>query len=178
MPAPMPPGAPGFQETHSAPWHHTGMLKVILVLSILIQAAPVFAGPEAVKAVNTDANGLALKGYDPVAYFVDGKPVPGSPALQHEWNGAIWRFASAANRERFIEAPEAYAPQFGGFCAWAVSRNYTADTDPDAFDIVGGKLYLNYSRLVQLRWKVNREDNIRKGEQNWPKLTQAGKGTK
>lgn len=123
-----------------------------------------------VKAVNADESGVALKGFDAVAYFVDGKAVPGLPQFEHTWSGTRWRFASAANRDRFAQAPEAYAPQFGGYCAWAVSRNYTADTDPEAFDIVNGKLYLNYSKLVQLRWKMSREENIRKGEQNWPRL--------
>jgi hypothetical protein len=154
------------------------MLKLVLVLAFLSSAPPALAADDPVKRVNTDASGLALKGYDPVAYFVDGKPVPGLVTLQYEWNGATWRFAIAANRARFIADPAAYAPQFGGYCAWAVSRKYTADTDPDAFDIVDGKLYLNYSRLVQLRWTVSRQDNIRKAEQNWPKLTEPARGAK
>jgi len=131
-----------------------------------------------VKPVNTDADGLALKGYDAVAYVIDGKAIRGRADLRYEWNGATWLFATATNRDRFVKEPEAYAPQFGGYCAWAVSRNYTADIDPEAFEIVGGKLYLNYSKLVQLRWRVNRDENIRQGEQNWPQLTQATKGTR
>ena len=154
------------------------MLTLVFFLTLLIHAAPALAADDPIKPVNTDTSGLALKGYDPVAYFVDGKAVPGLPALQYEWNGATWRFANAANRERFIKDPAAFAPQFGGYCAWAVRRNYTADTDPDAFDIVDGRLYLNYSKLVQLSWKVNRQENIRKADQNWPKLPQAAKGTK
>jgi hypothetical protein len=128
--------------------------------------------------VNTDASGLALHGYDAVAYFSDGKPVEGSATFEHQWNGATWRFVSAANRDRFAQDPGAYAPQFGGYCAWAVSRNYTADIDPAAFDIVNGKLFLNYSKLVRLRWKVDRAENIRKADHNWPRLTQAVKGAK
>ena len=154
------------------------MLKVIFVLALFIPAAPAFAADEPVKTINTDPRGLALKGYDPVAYFADGKAVEGSSTLQFEWGGATWRFATAANRDRFMKDPGSFAPQFGGYCAWAVSRNYTADIDPNAFEIVGGKLYLNYSKLVQLRWNVNREENIRKAGQNWPRLTQAAKGTK
>jgi YHS domain-containing protein len=174
----MPEGCRRFLETAAAPKHHTGMLKVILVFALLISSAPSVAAGEPVKAVNTDANGLALKGYDPVAYFAEGKAVKGSSALHYEWNGATWRFATFTNRERFMNDPEAYAPRFGGFCAWAVSRNYTADIDPEAFDIVDGKLYLNYSKFVQLRWKAFRDANIRKAEQNWPKLLQGTKGTK
>jgi YHS domain-containing protein len=153
------------------------MVKGILVLALLTPAISVVAAGGPTTAINTDESGLALKGYDPVAYFVDGRAVEGSPALPYEWNGATWRFASAANRERFIRNPKAYAPQFGGYCAWAVSRNYTADIDPDAFDVVAGKLYLNYSKLVQLRWKMNRDENIRKAQRNWPRLTQGAKGT-
>jgi YHS domain-containing protein len=141
-------------------------------------AAPPVAADEPVKPVNTDSAGVALKGYDVVTYFTDGKPVKGSTAHEHHWAGATWRFATPENRDRFAQHPEAYAPQFGGYCAWAVSRNYTAEIDPEAFDIVNGKLYLNYSKLVQLRWKVWRAEYIRKAEQNWPKLTQPAKGTK
>jgi hypothetical protein len=151
------------------------MLKVVLLIAGLMTAAP--SAAESVAPVNADANGLALKGYDPVAYFTDRRAVPGLPALQHAWNGATWRFATPANRDLFAKDPEKYAPQFGGYCAWAVSRNYTADVDPDAYEIVSGKLYLNYSRFVQLRWRQRREENIRKGEENWPKL-QAGREAK
>src|SRR5512134_1991711 len=76
------------------------------------------------------SGGLALKGYDPVAYFNDGKAVEGSDQFTHEWNGANWRFASAEHRDAFASEPEKYAPQFGGYCAWAVSHGYTAKGDP------------------------------------------------
>jgi hypothetical protein len=146
------------------------MRKLVLILVLITAAnAPGYAD-NPVKPLNTDESGLALKGFDAVAYLVDGRAVPGVPQFEHTWGGARWRFSSAANRDRFAQSPEAYAPQFGGYCAWAVSRNYTADIDPEAFDIVGGKLYLNYSKLVQLRWKMSREENIRKAEQNWPRL--------
>jgi len=144
---------------------------------LLISLGPIGVladGP--VKPVNTDALGIALHGYDAVAYFTDGQAVKGSPDFSHTWNGATWHFATAAHRDRFAAAPEAYAPQFGGYCAWAVSRNYTADIDPEAFEIVNGKLYLNYSTGVQLRWKLNRSDNIVKGEANWRGLLAGTKG--
>ena len=153
------------------------MRMPVLILTIVFATAGLAAdGP--ITQVNADANGLALHGYDAVAYFSDGKPAEGSAKFEHQWNGATWRFVSAANRDRFAQDPVAYAPQFGGFCAWAISRNYTADTDPAAFDIVNGKLYLNYSKLVQLRWKVDRADNIRKADHNWPTLARAVKGAK
>lgn len=126
-------------------------------------------GPPAT-AVNVDAEGVALHGHDAVAYHTQGRAVRGTARFEHVWNGARWRFASAANRDAFAAAPDRYAPQFGGYCAWAVSRNYTADIDPDAFAVVDGKLYVNYSSLVQARWRLDRDANIVKGHRNWPGL--------
>lgn len=96
-------------------------------------------------------DGIAIDGTDPVAYFTEGAPVAGDPAITHDWMGATWRFASAANNDAFVADPESYAPQFGGYCAWAVSEGYTASTTPEAWSIVDGKLYLNYSRRIQRR---------------------------
>ena len=126
-------------------------------------------GPPAA-AVKVDAQGVALHGHDAVAYFIVGKAVPGTPRFEHQWNGARWRFSSAANRDAFAKAPEHYAPQFGGYCSWAVSRHYTADIDPNAFIVVNGKLYVNYSTAVQARWQVDRDGNITKAGGNWPGL--------
>jgi YHS domain-containing protein len=113
---------------------------------------------------------LALSGYDAVAYFTESKAVPGKAEFEHAWNGARWRFASAANRDRFAAAPESYAPQFGGYCAWAVSRGYTASGDPNAWSVVGGKLYLNYSMKVRAQWEQDVPGNIAKGVANWPSV--------
>lgn len=122
------------------------------------------------KPVNTTFTGVAIKGYDPVAYFTAAKPVKGSADYAHEWNGAEWRFASAGNRDLFKAEPEKYAPQFGGYCAWAVSRGYTAGIDPDAWKIVEGRLYLNYSAKVQAQWAEDVSGNIAKARANWPKI--------
>lgn len=126
---------------------------------------PVEAGP-----VNTDSEGVAIEGYDPVAYFKSGKPVRGSGKFTAKHNGATWRFSSAANRDAFAKSPGAFAPQFGGHCAWAVSRGYTASIDPRAWKVVGGKLYLNYSIGVQRQWSADIPGNIAKGNANWPGL--------
>ena len=142
---------------------------VALTMTVGIMAPVLAQGPPA-SAVNVDAEGVALHGHDPVAYFTDGKAVPGAARFEHQWNGARWRFSSAANRDAFAKAPDTYAPQFGGYCSWAVSRNYTADVDPNAFAVVNGKLYLNYSTDVQTRWRVDRDGNITKAEANWPGL--------
>ena len=121
------------------------------------------AGP-----VNASSGGVAIEGYDPVAYFKAGKPVRGSSEFTATYDGATWRFASAANRDAFAAKPSAFAPQFGGYCAWAVSQGYTAKIDPDAWKIVEGKLYLNYSKSVQGRWAQDIPGNIKKGNANWP----------
>ncbi|MEO8195370.1 MAG: YHS domain-containing (seleno)protein [Thermoanaerobaculia bacterium] len=129
------------------------------------------ASASALTPVNrTLFGGVAIDGWDPVAYFTDSKPVEGNKQFTFEWNGAIWHFASAAHRELFVQAPEKYAPQYGGYCAWAVSQGYTADIDPQAWKIEGGRLFLNYSLDVQKKWAVDIPGNIVKADANWPKL--------
>lgn len=118
----------------------------------------------------TDDDGLAIRGTDPVAYFTQGKPVPGVAAYEYVWNNATWRFVSAENRDKFMANPEKYAPQYGGFCAWAVSQGYTASIDPNAWRIVDGKLYLNYSQRIQKRWEKDISGNIAKADANWPQV--------
>ena len=137
-------------------------------------AALVFAAPLAAHAAPEIYTGLlsstAVGGYDPVAYFTDGKPVQGSSAFAHEWKGVTWRFANAKNRDQFKASPEKYAPQYGGYCAWAVSQGYTAKGDPNHWKVVGGKLYLNYDQNVQKRWAKDIPGNIAKGDKNWPQV--------
>ena len=142
-----------------------GML--LLVLSGISFATTAAAGG----VVNSSfLGGVAIEGTDPVAYFRDGRPVEGSSDYEHEWMGATWRFVSAANRDAFAADPEKYAPQYGGYCAWAVSQGYTAKIDPEAWKIVDGRLYLNYSKDVQAEWSEDIPGNIGKGDANWPKL--------
>lgn len=114
------------------------------------------------------ASGAAIRGYDPVAYFAERKPVRGSREFTFEWNGAVWRFKNAENRDLFAENPEMYAPQYGGYCAWAVSQGYTARIDPDAWSIYDGKLYLNYSLRIRRRWSNDIPGNVARGDANWP----------
>ena len=125
---------------------------------------------EGVEPVNKDGARLALRGYDAVAYFGEGGPAEGRAEFTHEWNGARWLFKSAENRDRFARNPEAYAPQYGGYCSYAVAHGYTADADPLAWKIVGGKLYLNYNLEVRGLWEQDVPGFIRKGEQNWPQF--------
>ena len=130
-------------------------------------AAPASAKSE----INSSFIGsVAIDGTDPVAYFLEGRAVDGSSSFSHDWDGAEWHFASAANRDAFAAAPEDFAPRFGGYCAWAVSQGYTASIDPEAWTVHKGKLYLNYSKGVQGNWSQDIPGNIAKGESNWPKV--------
>ena len=113
-------------------------------------------------------DGIAIRGADPVAYFTQGEAVIGSSEFEHEWNGTTWRFASAEHRDLFASNPEDYAPQYGGYCAWAVSQGVTAPVEPDAWRIVDGKLYLNYDQRIQQRWEQDVEGNIARADENWP----------
>ena len=125
---------------------------------ILAQAGPVVY----------QENGIAIKGTDPVAYFRQGQPVTGSTQFTYQWGGATWRFSSAENRDLFAANPDRYAPQYGGFCAFAVSRGYTAPIDPNAWTIVDGKLYLNFNQRVHNQWSRDIPGNIAKADRNWP----------
>jgi YHS domain-containing protein len=109
----------------------------------------------------------AIKGYDPVAYFTESKPTKGKPEFTTTWQEATWYFASAKNRDLFKSAPEKYAPQYGGFCAYGVSRNYKVKIEPEAWAIVDGKLYLNYDLDVAKEWNTNRAGYIKKADANW-----------
>ena len=111
---------------------------------------------------------VAIRGADPVAYFTESAYVAGSDQFTHEWGDATWYFASADNRDLFASDPEKYAPQYGGFCAWAVSQGSTAPIDPTAWRIVDGKLYLNFNENVQNRWSQDIPGNIAKADANWP----------
>ncbi len=124
----------------------------------------------AIDPVFSSWRGLAIRGYDPVAYFSDGRPVEGSGEHSFEWKGATWRFASAENRKRFAADPQRYAPQYGGYCAYAVAHGTTAATDPEAWRIVDDKLYLNLDRDIQALWVEDISGFIRKADENWPML--------
>ena len=138
-------------------------------LAIGLAIGAVAPGLAAAGPINVE-DGTALSGYDPVAYFTEGAPRAGDPAITAEWGGASWRFVSTANRDAFLAAPETFAPQFGGYCAWAVAEGSLAPIDPDAWSIVGGKLYLNYSSRIRRKWEGDIPGNIARAEANWPGL--------
>jgi hypothetical protein len=133
-------------------------------------AAPLALAADRVDPVNHDRRGIAIEGYDPVAYFTEARPVKGDGAYTHFWRGATWRFATPGHRDMFAQAPEQYAPQYGGFCAYAVSENYTAKIDPQAWKVVDGKLYLNYNKAVRATWEKTQPARIAAADRNWPGL--------
>lgn len=139
--------------------------------TLFLAAALAFAAPALAQKAEVYSSwlGAAIRGTDPVAYFTEGKPVEGSRKFTHEWKGATWRFASAANRDAFAAAPEKYAPQYGGYCAYGVANGYTVSTVPEAWSIVGGKLYLNYSLAVRSDWLKDVPGHIGKANANWPR---------
>jgi YHS domain-containing protein len=150
--------------------------KCLTIIFILVAGAT-FAGlpgsavagssASPVAAVNT-ADGLALKGYNSVAYFTDGQPTKGADQYSFQWKGVTYRFASAENLKRFKADPEKYLPQYGGYCAYAMSLDRIADIDPHRWAIVGGKLYLNNDFLAQNLWSLNKSGNIASADRNWP----------
>ncbi|WP_445174944.1 YHS domain-containing (seleno)protein [Microcoleus sp.] len=114
--------------------------------------------------------GVALDGQDVVAYFTQSKLVMGVSQFKHNWGGTTWMFASAANRDMFANNPEKYAPQYGGYCAQGTSEGNLVVTQPDAWKIVNGKLYLNYDKTVQAQWMGDIPGHIASANKNWPAI--------
>ena len=138
------------------------MLAVFLSTSLSALAIdPVYTGLFSDKAI---------KGYDTVAYFTQGAAVEGDEEFSTEYLGATWLFTSQENLDLFVEDPEKYAPQYGGYCAYAVSLNKTASIKPELFTIEDGKLYLNYNKKINDKWLENREQYILDADKNWPGL--------
>ncbi len=143
-------------------------LKLAFAL-VLATAAPAFAGP-----IN-EVGGIAIKGYDPVAYFTDNAAVRGSDAFTAQHEGVTYRFATAANRDAFVANPARYVPQYGGFCAYGTAEGYKAVIDPQAFSIVDGKLYLNYNNDIRAKWQKDVPGYIIRGDKNWPAVSRTTK---
>lgn len=143
------------------------LLGMTLALPALTMATrPAMAAEPPVFAID----GIAIRGADPVAFFTDGAPVQGSPDHALMWDGAIWHFSSAANMERFEMNPTAYAPRYGGYCAFAMSRGYIAASVPEAWTIHEDRLYLNFSLSVRSRWATDIPGNIAKADAHWPAI--------
>ncbi len=122
-----------------------------------------------------EVNGVAIKGYDPVAFFKDNKPVRGKDDLRFQYKGSTFVFANADNRAAFAAEPEKYAPQYGGYCAFGTARGYKADIDPATFTVIDGRLYLNYNAQVQKEWAADRTRFIRQADERWPTVAKTEK---
>jgi YHS domain-containing protein len=144
------------------------MKKLSILLLALGLALPVVAQTKTL--LNVDKSGVAIQGYDPVAFFTDNKPVKGSPDFVTKQDGAIYYFASKEHRDLFKSNPAKYEPVFGGYCAYGVSRGKLVEIDVDAFQIVDGKLLLQYSRGVRDDFNKDSAGNLAKAQSNWPAL--------
>ena len=144
------------------------LFKISAVILILIICVPLQSADK--PQVNVDKKGVAIKGYDPVAYHTLGKPTPGTAENSLLWNGATWLFANGEHLELFESSPEKYAPAYGGYCAYAMASGRWVDIDPRAWKIVEGKLYLNFSLKVQKKWEKDISGYIRKADRHWVEI--------
>ena len=142
------------------------MKRFSILLAAILLSSSTFA--QDVKYYSS--NGTAIKGYDPVAYFVEKKAIKGSDSYTLNWSGSKWKFMSQANLDSFKIAPQKYAPQYGGYCAYGCSENHLAPTDPNAWTIVNNKLYLNYNLNVKKSWVKDTTNLIKIAEANFPVL--------
>jgi YHS domain-containing protein len=136
-----------------------------LVLVLIATTGHAFA-----EAHNLDANGVAIKGYDPVAYFTQEKAVKGDASITSEYNGATYYFASNDHKATFDNNPAQYVPAYGGHCAFGASQGYLVDIEPDKFKVVDGKLYLNFNTRAQKLWLQDTPGHIKRANTNWPNL--------
>ena len=142
-------------------------MKTISGILISITFVLLVAGFGVSAAGQAPASDVAIKGYDTVAYFKEGKALRGSESFTFQWHGMTWYFLSRENRDLFAGSPEKYAPQYDGWCAWAMTESRLAITDPEVWKIVNGKLYLNCSREAYGKWSSDIPGNIKKADQNW-----------
>lgn len=140
-------------------------LITVVISSLLFYACQI---PDSgTKFISRTTNGLAIAGYDTVAYHTIDAAAKGKPEYEYVWGGAKWLFSNAENRDRFAAAPEAYAPEYGGFCSWSISENNLMEADPNAWKLIDGKLYLIQSETVKKNWEKNQANLIEKGNKNW-----------
>jgi YHS domain-containing protein len=149
------------------------MKRLILIMALAMMGLPALA--QIKMLVNTDKTGVAIQGYDPVAFFTDNQPVKGDQKFLAKHDGAIYFFASKEHKDLFKENPAKYEPSFGGYCAYGVSRKRLVEIDVNAFQIVDGKLLLQYSKGIRDDFNQNQAGNLAKANANWPALV-ANKG--
>jgi hypothetical protein len=145
------------------------MLTRRALIAAFAACAVLAAGPLRAGSIDVFAtDGVAINGYDPVAYFTEGAPRQGRADLSLKWKGAMWRFASEANRAAFEMNPRRYAPAYGGYCAYAMTQGAIATTVPEAWTIHEGRLYLNFSTGVRTIWAGDIPGNVVKADGHWP----------
>jgi hypothetical protein len=146
------------------------LLKLFAALAVVIlSGAGALVWAEPVK-INVDEHYVAIGGYDTVAYFTLHRPTKGDPRFEAKWEGARWHFASAEHRDMFLRDPDRFAPRFGGFCAVGISRGYLSIVDPEAWVIVGDRLFLASGTRDRDVLRQNSSDMVENAEKNWPKL--------
>ena len=144
----------------------TKAIKLLLLSGLLFSTTAMALDPTFTALFSKEA----IRGYDTVAYFTEGKPVKGKKEFSTKYNEATWLFSSQENLDLFLSDPVKYAPQYGGYCAYAVANETTASTQPELFTIHNGKLYLNYSKSVNDTWLEDKEEFIAEADKNWPVL--------
>lgn len=150
-------------------WKHALLLACVVCVSHLSALSVFSQATSSTSSYNVDKSGVAIKGYDVVAYFTDGKPMEGKPEFAIDWKGAKWYFISAEHRDIFKVSPEKYVPEYGGYCAWGMTKGYKAAVEPSAWKIVGQKLYLNYNADVQKSWSKDIQGMIKTADEQWQK---------
>jgi len=144
-------------------------MKTILRAALFTTVAAMASASE---VINVDHTGLALQGYDPIAYFTDGKPVKGSAEFTATYKGAKYQFVSTDHRDLFNQSPAKYEPQFGGFCGYAASINKLAPIEVEYFQVLHDRLVLQHNKKAWDLWHKDVEGNLKKADVNWPTLSQ------
>lgn len=147
--------------------HHLAKLAFAITLFLGLGDA---ASAQSKTLLNVDRSGLAVQGYDVVAFFTDSKPVKGNPQFTSAHSGGTYQFASAEHKAAFDKEPAKYAPQFGGYCAYGVSKGSLVNIEPDAFQVVGGRLLLQYDKGIREKFNKDAPGNLGKADANWPGL--------
>jgi YHS domain-containing protein len=149
--------------------NHRGRVVVLLAFLLLSALSSFGVGK---RLLNLDRNGVNIQGYDPVAFFTDGRPVKGNPQFQSEYNGARYYFASADHKAAFDKDPAKYEPQFGGYCAYGASQGHPAPVKIEAWQIVNGRLLMQYDLDVKDKFNKDQQGTLKKADQNWPGMVE------
>ncbi len=156
--------------TRSPRRHFIAYAALVALSAVSIPQLAQAYDEQSTSSVNISAQGVALKGYDPVSYFSSGGPVQGQSNFSGKHEGATYWFASAANRDAFKANPSKFAPAYGGFCAMGVALDKKLDVNPELWRIVDGRLYLNVHKEAQTRWLEDVKGNLAQADKNWPRI--------